>query len=551
MSVEHIREQLQTAISRTNLRELQYTNYVVEMMFERSLIEDELYNSMADYLVNVGTFVGLSNQDVKEIKKAAAYGAKKSYTRRNIIRAHKNAGYKVFTAGPSVKTLAKMKKYAGMRNRPDGRTLPRSNSRLACYIPGGGFTSLRLLPMGLTGNMNSIPVTYAGMVGTGGDKVNRKVHQTLFRNGLRFGLKHIGKFAGRQYTDSVTGKTKGFVPGAKDASGKHRFRRLHGPVASKDKNGVPTGAQDDTSAPLVAAVEKLRDLDPSRVTIPKNILSPAMYTKAHHDIIQKLDAEFKINSLKISDVLRLNHTIEIGMALGGDVHQDLMSHADIENLKKVLDKIVEDLLDASANDDYRASKGLTQRSGELVGAIAIKELLNVKWWSKPNMRLRVNKRLQKAGGSEKEMSKAIEAVILAGATKSKISRAKSSSKKRHKKSNNQRTKGGVAKQQASPMALKNLINSVLPQMVAMKMNPPSLRYRTGRFANSARVTQVMQGPRGGLSADYTYMRDPYETFEPGNKMGSVQRDPRRIIGQTIREIVAQAMQSKFIKTRRV
>jgi hypothetical protein len=109
----------------------------------------------------------------------------------------------------------------------------------------------------------------------------------------------------------------------------------------------------------------------------------------------------------------------------------------------------------------------------------------------------------------------------------------------------------VNKQRQSPIALKNLINSVLPQMVAIKMQPPALRYRTGRFANSARVTQVMQGPRGGLQADYTYMRDPYGTFEPGGKMGSVQRDPRKINGQTIREIVAQGMQNKFIKTRRV
>ena len=551
MSVREIRSQLQTALSRNNLRELQYTNYVVQMNFERSLIEDELYNSMADYLVNVGTKVGLSSQDIKDIKAAAAYGAKKSYTRRNIIRAHKNAGYKVFTAGPSVKTLAKMKKYAGMRNRADGRTLPRSNNKLACYIPGGGFTNFRMLPMSLGANINSIPVTYAGMVGAGGDKQNRKVHQTLFRNALRFGLKRIGKFSGRQYRDSVTGELKFFQPGAQDASGKHRFRRLHGPVASKDKYGVPTGAQNDTSAPLVAAVEKLRDLDPSRFKIPKKILSPAMYTQAHHDIIQRLDAEFTINSTSISKLLSMNKTIEIGMALGGDVHQELMSHADKENLEKVLDKIVEDLLNASLNRDYRASKGVTEKGGELVGAIAIKELLKLKWWNKPNMRLKVNKQLQKMGMGEKEASEAIRQVIVAGATKSKVSRAKNSSKKRHKTSNAQRTKGGVAKQQANPMALKNLINSVLPQMVAMKMNPPSLRYRTGRFANSARVTKVTQGPRGGLQADYTYMRNPYETFEPGGKQGSTMRDPRKIIGQSIREIVAQGMENKFIKVRRI
>lgn len=109
----------------------------------------------------------------------------------------------------------------------------------------------------------------------------------------------------------------------------------------------------------------------------------------------------------------------------------------------------------------------------------------------------------------------------------------------------------ATKAQTNPMALRNLINSMLPQVVAMKMHSPKLRYRTGRFANSARVTQVMQGPRGGLRADYTYMTNPYETFEPGGKMGSMQRDPRRIIAQSIREIVSQQMAGKFIKTRRV
>ena len=109
----------------------------------------------------------------------------------------------------------------------------------------------------------------------------------------------------------------------------------------------------------------------------------------------------------------------------------------------------------------------------------------------------------------------------------------------------------VNKQRQSPIALKNLINSVLPQMVAIKMQPPALRYRTGRFANSARVTQVMQGPRGGLQADYTYMRDPYGTFEPGGKMGSVQRDPRKIIGESIRQRAQGIVGNKFLTTRRV
>ena len=95
------------------------------------------------------------------------------------------------------------------------------------------------------------------------------------------------------------------------------------------------------------------------------------------------------------------------------------------------------------------------------------------------------------------------------------------------------------------MRLKNILNSVLPQQVAMKMQSPFLRFRTGRLANSAEVVNVNVGPRGGVGVDYTYMRDPYETFEPGNKQGSTLRDPRRLIGGTIREIMAQQAIGRF------
>ena len=81
-----------------------------------------------------------------------------------------------------------------------------------------------------------------------------------------------------------------------------------------------------------------------------------------------------------------------------------------------------------------------------------------------------------------------------------------------------------------------MLNEVLPETVAKNMGSPALNFRTGRFANSARVENLAIGPRGGLHIDYTYMRDPYETFEPGNKQGSVQRDPKKLIGGSIREL---------------
>ena len=45
------------------------------------------------------------------------------------------------------------------------------------------------------------------------------------------------------------------------------------------------------------------------------------------------------------------------------------------------------------------------------------------------------------------------------------------------------------------------------------------------------------------------MKDPYATFEPGGKMGSRDRDPRKLIGGTIREIAMEITGNKFIRTR--
>ena len=83
------------------------------------------------------------------------------------------------------------------------------------------------------------------------------------------------------------------------------------------------------------------------------------------------------------------------------------------------------------------------------------------------------------------------------------------------------------------------------------MTSPALNYRTGRFSQSAEVKNVTVGPRGGTAIEYTYRKDPYQTFEPGYAMGSTQRDPRKIIGESIRQIAQGIVGNKFLTTRRV
>ena len=71
------------------------------------------------------------------------------------------------------------------------------------------------------------------------------------------------------------------------------------------------------------------------------------------------------------------------------------------------------------------------------------------------------------------------------------------------------------------------------------MEAPGLINRTERFASSVKILDVIQTPKGYPSFGYTYLKYPYQTFEPGQKQGSVDRDPRRLIDRTIREIAAE------------
>lgn len=64
-----------------------------------------------------------------------------------------------------------------------------------------------------------------------------------------------------------------------------------------------------------------------------------------------------------------------------------------------------------------------------------------------------------------------------------------------------------------------------------------LNYRTGRFAASAKVARLSQSREGMITAFYTYMKNPYQTFEPGFRQGSPKtRDPKLLISGSIREI---------------
>lgn len=91
--------------------------------------------------------------------------------------------------------------------------------------------------------------------------------------------------------------------------------------------------------------------------------------------------------------------------------------------------------------------------------------------------------------------------------------------------------------------LQNLINENLQSVISANMGNGEqrniLNYRTGRLAASAKVERVSQSRAGMITAFYSYMKNPYQTFEPGFAQGSPQtRDPKLLIAKSIREIAA-------------
>jgi len=118
------------------------------------------------------------------------------------------------------------------------------------------------------------------------------------------------------------------------------------------------------------------------------------------------------------------------------------------------------------------------------------------------------------------------------------------------------SRGTAAAQKANGMnsgQLLALLNAKLPQTVAKNMGPPGLENQTGRFASSVKVTDVNQTAQGHPSIGYTYQKNPYQVFEMTHgdpRWATPDRDPRKLIDASVREIAAQFAIGRFY-TRRI
>ena len=136
------------------------------------------------------------------------------------------------------------------------------------------------------------------------------------------------------------------------------------------------------------------------------------------------------------------------------------------------------------------------------------------------------------------------AVVARAATRTVAAKKKRTTKKRKAK----KSKAGAA---STPLQLVASLNKVLPGAIRKNMNEPALVNRSGRFADSVEVTDVITTKKGFPSIGYTYDRDNYGQYEitSGSRFADAQRDPRKLIDGSIREIAAKAAIGRFFTRR--
>lgn len=326
---------------------------------------------------------------------------------------------------------------------------------------------------------------------------------------------------------------------------KNPLLRGHGSARAASGQLVAVEGKPQTTVAVLSTAKEWRKFVKGKIkTSVKNRDVLKMMGQVRQELTDALATEYDIHRFtKDSTYGGIHDETVIDLHATDNKGNAALAHYDAKEMRKFINAKATDIKNrlvaefAHLQPDLETSQTVRNRSEKLQNTLLVESLLGVKG-TRPDFRLKVNKRLLTEAKKVLKPTKGNKKGNFQGANRKKkqVTAASVATRKvAHKKPGSKRSEA-QARTGASPIALRNLLNEVLPQTVAKNMGSPALNFRTGRFANSARVENVNIGPRGGLHIDYTYMRDPYETFEPGNKQGSQRRDPRRLIGTSIREL---------------
>ena len=143
---------------------------------------------------------------------------------------------------------------------------------------------------------------------------------------------------------------------------------------------------------------------------------------------------------------------------------------------------------------------------------------------------------------------------VSGADKAKADIRKAKAQLKSLKQKTTKAKQDVKKQvlpkTVNLVNLLAILNSQIQDVVSANMGDGSrkdiLNYRTGRFASTVNIDHLTMSREGLISVFYSYMKNPYATFSAGGKQDRPKtRDPKLLIGKSIRDIASQVVDNKL------
>ena len=368
--------------------------------------------------------------------------------------------------------------------------------------------------------------------------------------------------------DAVATIPRGHQTGGDSQGAAKNLIKSHGTTYDRGGDLRAKTGQRQTTIAVLSMAKNFKNFDRRNATAKKEYRK-ALAKVGNNEIFDEittmmknaLEIKYKITSVKDLSDEEFSEYEVVKTELSDKAGNKVMEDYDVKGIKEFLEKNnvkFAKQLAKSRSMDFAEAQGSAKKK-DVLRRMAMKSFianyLNHGHSMNPNLKYKVNQQiLKEAGLIQKKGSKTTKWIK----TPSKSQTSKSTRKGKAAAvggmvMTNAQKAGGQPRtaDTSSPAKLQNILNQILPVEVAKNMQSPALRFRTGRLANSARVVGITQGPRGGTQINYTYMKDPYETFEPGGEMGSTLRDPRRLIGGTIREIMQTKFRQRFIKTRRV
>ena len=368
----------------------------------------------------------------------------------------------------------------------------------------------------------------------------------------------LGRRGVRDYTDPESSSS--FVPDSRESYRKasaYKGYRLHG------NTGRFTGAgeRSDTTRALIDFLDKASGRE---ISTENSSLSDV--NSIVNQLNMQLNAAYKIEGLNEIDLFKkqdISKSVVIKIIFGTAAQNTLMKHADRAgstpsdpSIDKLLKNIRDDFMKQWGSDpNKKGSKSVAELN--TLGAFAFipKEMKTAS--GMPDMRFKLNKQIMKLANLV-EKSKGQKGKVLKKAKKKTIKRNKVTSTVALNATGKYNPKTTAS--DTSLGTLMQLVNRALPRVLKRNMEPPALQYRgignpkqgTGPFNTGVRVTSITQHKQvaGGINVNYTYEKYPYQTFEPGFKQGDPFRDPRKLIQESIRDIMIERKQSRFLNFRR-